>query len=151
MGLKRLVGSGDRIGATVGPVLVVGVVLNVAFPEVFSVGGPPVWLAVVAVLLLVPGIVAWAWSVVLILRDVPRGRLITGGPYAVVKHPLYTAVGLLVLPAAGLLLDTWLGVVVGIALYVASRVFAPAEERVLARVFGARWDAYRDGVLVPWL
>ena len=40
-GLGALVGSGDRIGAFVLPFVLVGVALNIAFPETFSVGGPP--------------------------------------------------------------------------------------------------------------
>jgi Isoprenylcysteine carboxyl methyltransferase (ICMT) family. len=47
---------------------------------------------------LIPGVTIWIWSVVLILTKVPRGELITSGPYALVKHPIYTGVALLVLP-----------------------------------------------------
>jgi protein-S-isoprenylcysteine O-methyltransferase Ste14 len=60
-------------------------------------------------------------------------------------------VALLVLPWLGFLLDTWLGALLGAALYVASRLFAPAEERELARRFGAQWDAYSRSVGIPWL
>jgi protein-S-isoprenylcysteine O-methyltransferase Ste14 len=77
--------------------------------------------------------------------------LITTGPFAVVKHPLYTSVGLLVLPAAGILLGSWLGVVIGVALYVGARLFAPAEEQELRTTFGARWEAYERRVVLPWL
>ena len=70
----------------------------------------------------------WIWSVVLILTRVPRGELITSGPYALVKHPLYTAVAVLVLPWIGFLFNTWLGALIGVALYIGSRIFAPAEE-----------------------
>ena len=59
---------------------------------------------------------------VLILTNVPKGELITGGPYAIVKHPLYTAVALLVIPWIGFLSNTWLGAGIGIALYVGSRI-----------------------------
>jgi protein-S-isoprenylcysteine O-methyltransferase Ste14 len=97
------------------------------------------------------GVLAWAWSAALILTRVPRHRLITDGPYAVMKHPLYTSVGLLVLPAAGLLRHTWLGAVVGLALYANARRFAPDEERELAATFGPEWERYRRTVLLPWL
>jgi len=147
--LARLVGSGDRIALVTAPVLVVGVVLNLALPSVFAVGGPPLPLAVVSVVLLVPGLVLWLWSVVLILRHVPRGELITRGPYALVRHPLYTSVALLVLPWAGFLLDTWLGALVGLVLYAATRRYAPAEEVALSRAFGPRWDAYLRSVRFP--
>jgi protein-S-isoprenylcysteine O-methyltransferase Ste14 len=63
-----------------------------------------------------------------------------------VKHPLYTAVALLVLPWAGLLLNTWLGVAIGLILYLGSRIFAPAEEVDLSRTFGDRWRAYDRSV-----
>ena len=147
--LKALVGSGDRIALFVLPFLVVGVILNVAAPSLFAVGGPSEALRIASIAVLIPGLAIWIWSAALILTHVPRGELIVGGPYAVVKHPLYTAVALLVLPWVGFLLDTWLGVVIGLALYVAARRHAPDEEAELATVFGAEWDAYCDRVRLP--
>lgn len=151
MNLKVLVGSGDRIGLLVLPFLVVGSVLNVAFPSVFAVGGPPAALRAVSIGVLIVGVTTWAWSVALILANVPRRELITTGPYSLVKHPLYTSVALLVIPWIGFLLDTWLGVLIGFALYIGSRMFAPAEEAALSETFGARWDEYRRSVKIPWL
>jgi protein-S-isoprenylcysteine O-methyltransferase Ste14 len=151
MMLKQLVGSGDRIGLLVLPILLGGVLLNVAFPAPFSVGGPSEALRALSVAVLVVGITIWAWSVALILIHVPRGELITSGPFALVKHPLYTSVAFLVLPWLGFLLDTWLGVVLGAALYVGVRMFAREEEEDLANRFGASWDSYARRVLVPWV
>ena len=149
--LKVLVGSGDRIGSLVLPFLVVGVVLNVLWPSVFSVGGPSDVLRAVSIVMLVPGVIIWIWSVVLILVKVPKNELITTGPFVLVKHPLYTGVAFLVLPWLGFLLDTWLGVVIGIVLYVGSRMYAPEEERALAKEFGQEWDEYSRHVKMPWL
>ena len=151
LGLRALVGSGDKIAGFVLPFAVVGVALNLAVPGVFDVGGPSEALRVVSIAVLIPGVTVWIWSALLILTKVPRGELIQGGPYAVVKHPLYTAVALLVIPWIGFLLNTWLGVVIGLALYVGSRIFAPEEEAALEKTFGARWDAYCDRVMLPWL
>lgn len=148
--LRRLVGSGDKIGLLVLPFLIGGSILNLAFPSVFEVGGPPTILRVVSILVLIPGVTIWAWSVILILRNVPRGELITSGPYVLVKHPLYTSVALLVLPWLGFLLNTWLGAALGAVLYAADRIFAPEEEAALSRTFGARWDAYSRRVKLPW-
>ena len=61
---------------------------------------------------------------VLILAKVPHGQLITSGPFSLVRHPLYTDVALLVLPWVGFLLDSWLGALVGIALYIDQAVRA---------------------------
>jgi protein-S-isoprenylcysteine O-methyltransferase Ste14 len=151
MNLELLIGSGDRIGLLTLPFLIVGVLLSLASPSLFAVGGPAPWLVAVSITLLVLGVVIWAWSAILIVTNVPRGRLITAGPYAWVKHPLYTAVALLVLPSAGILLDTWLGVVLGLVLYLASRMFSPAEEAALSRTFGQRWRDYDHPVKLRWL
>jgi protein-S-isoprenylcysteine O-methyltransferase Ste14 len=151
MKIRELVGSGDKIGLVMLPIVVVGVALNLAFPATFSVGGPVDPFRTISIVVLVVGVAIWLWTVVLILAKVPRGELITGGPFALVKHPLYTAVALLVLPWAGFLLNTWLGVVLGAALYVASRLFAPDEERTLAAKFGPSWRRYSDAVLLPWV
>ena len=129
----------------------VGVAVNVAWPSAFSVGGPGDVLRAVSIAILAVGVLCWAWSVALILIHVPRGELITTGPFALVRHPLYTAVALLVLPWLGFLLDTWLGVVLGLVLYGASRWFAPREEAELAATFGPAWDAYAASVRLPWL
>lgn len=131
--------------------MIVGLVLNIAFPSVFDVGGLPTALAVVSVVVLIVGVTMWIWSVVLILTRVPRGELITSGPYALVKHPLYTAVALLMVPWIGFLFNTWLGALIGVALYIGSRIFAPAEEALLSTTFGAKWDEYCSSVRLPSL
>ena len=151
MRLASLVGSGDKIALLMSPFVVVGVLLNVMFPAAFDVGGPSRALQLLSLVVLAVGVVMWVWTAVLILRKVPRGELITTGPYTVVKHPLYTGVAFLVLPWAGFLLDTWLGVLLGAVLYLASRLFAGEEEAELAATFGDRWDRYATSVKIPWL
>ncbi len=149
--LKDLMGSGDKIMLLTAPFLIIGLILNILFPSLFSVGGPSTVVKVISIIVLIPGVILWLSSVVLILTKVPQGKLITSGPYALVKHPLYTSVALLVLPWVGLLLNSWLGILVGAVLYISSRRFSPAEEVGLSKTFGARWDEYCRKVLFPWL
>ncbi len=151
MKVKALVGSGDRIGLLVLPVIIFGLALNIRRPAIFSVGGPSPALRFASIILLIPGVIVWAWSVALILIKVPRNDLITTGPYALVKHPLYTGVAFLVLPWLGFLLNSWLGLVIGIVLYIGSRLFAPKEEIFLAKSFGRKWEEYKRKVLIPWM
>jgi len=151
MKLKVLVGSGDRIGLLTLPFLIIGLILNIIFPSAFYVGGPSTALKVISIIILIPGVTIWIWSVVLILTKVPKSELITNGPYSLVKHPLYTGVALLVLPWIGFLVNTWLGALIGVILYIASRIFSPEEEKILSKTFGTTWDEYRHKVKIPWL
>lgn len=151
MNIRSLIGSGDKIWYFTMPFLAVGLALNILFPAAFRVGGPSSVLKVIALIMLAPGVVLWLWAVALLLTKARRGELITTGPYALVKHPIYTSVGLLVIPSFCFLLNTWLGVLVGIALYVGARLFAPREEVQLSKTFGPAWDEYDRGVKIPWL
>lgn len=149
--LKDLVGSGDKVMGLTLPFLIIGLILNILYPSFFNVGGPSIVLKVISIILLIPGVIIWIWSVILILIKVPQNKLITNGPYSFVKHPLYTGVALLVLPWIGFLLNTWLGALIGIILYIGSRIFSPKEEEILSKTFGSAWDEYRKKVLIPWL
>ena len=149
--LKALIGSGDKIMLFTLPFLIIGLILNFMYPEVFSVGGPTYVLLIISMIFLIPGITIWVWTVALILLKVPEGKLIINGPFAIVKHPLYTGVSFLVLPWLGFLLDTWLGVVIGIVMYAASRKYSKEEEDWLLKNFGNEWDEYNQNVKLPWL
>ena len=151
MKLEVLVGNGRKIGLLTLPFLIVGLILNILFPAYFSMGGPPFALVIVSIIILIPGIVNWIWSVVLILTKIPRKELITTGPYSIVKHPLYTGVALLVLPWVGILFNTWLGILIGLVVYIGSRLYSPEEEQILSNIFGKAWDDYCKKVKLPWI
>jgi protein-S-isoprenylcysteine O-methyltransferase Ste14 len=151
MKLKVLVGSGRKIALLALPFIVIGMVLNILFPSIFNIGGPPLWLIIVSIVILIPGIIIWFWSVWLILTKIPKKELITSGPYSLMKHPLYAGVALLVLPWVGFLVNTWLGLLIGVVVYIGSRLFSPEEEVMLAKIFGEKWTAYSGKVRLPWL
>lgn len=75
-------------------------------------------------------------------------RLITTGPYAHVRHPMYLAV---IASAIGslLLYRTWAALGFAITM-LGLAVRARREERVLAQEFGPEWEAYTAQV-PPWL
>lgn len=151
MKLKVLVGNGRKIGLLTFPFLTIGLILNIFYPAYFKIGGPSPALTIVSIIILIPGIINWAWSVILILTKIPRKELITTGPYSIVKHPLYTGVALLVLPWIGILLNSWLGILIGIIVYIGSRLFSPEEEQILSKIFGKEWVEYNEKVKIPWL
>lgn len=146
-----LVGSGRKIGLFTLPFLIVGIILNMLYPAFFSVNGPPESIFWISLLFLIVGTINWGWSVILIITKIPRKELITTGPYAIVKHPLYTGAALLIFPWIGLICNTWLGVLIGIIMYLGSRIFSPEEETLLSKTFGQEWDEYCKKVELPWI
>jgi protein-S-isoprenylcysteine O-methyltransferase Ste14 len=110
------------------------------------------------VLLLGAGVALDAWSIATQLRagtsPVPAGphsRLVTWGPYAWSRNPIYIAHALV---AAGLGMTLWrsgwafLGA--ALAWKAADRWIVPAEEEQLASLFGAEYEAYSAKVGRWW-
>lgn len=148
--LKLLTGSGDKIGPFVLPFLLLGCILNFIFPSLFTLPKYHLFNSF-GLILLILGLIVCLWSQILILIKVPKKQLITTGPYVLVKHPLYTGASFLVLPALGLILNNWLGLVFGIILYIATRIYRPEEEKRMKKEFGEKYEKYSKGVLLPWL
>jgi protein-S-isoprenylcysteine O-methyltransferase Ste14 len=150
MKIRTLTGAGDLImGATL-PFAVVGIILNALYPEMFRTNMGLMGIILGSIFLIV-GVPIWLTSVFQILVHVPRGELITTGAFVIVTHPLYSSVAWLVIPGIGFVLDTWIGFVIGIVLYVFARLFSVKEERKLEEAFPTEYRAYRATVVLPWL
>lgn len=89
------------------------------------------------------------WS--LTARVLESHRLVTEGPYRLVRHPIYTAMlGLLL--ATGLALSRWEALLAAVVLYaIGTRIRIGVEERLLRETFGSAYDEYarQVGAFVP--
>ena len=73
-------------------------------------------------------------------------RLVTGGPFAYVRNPIYLASIVLGLGMVGLLGDPWmLGLYVGVFIFLYSAI-VPAEEAFLRRTFPGEFERYCENV-----
>lgn len=98
---------------------------------------------------------AWArdvlgrnWSGRVIIQD--RHQLVTAGPYAYVRHPLYT--GLIVAMIGTALVTADIGAVLGFVFALLFIIFKAArEERLMETEFGSAYSTYRQrtGGLLP--
>jgi len=88
------------------------------------------------------------WSARVTLKE--GHRLIRSGPYAFVRHPIYT--GMLVAAAGtALVIGEWRGVVAVAVIWATHSLKARREERLLATEFGEEYADYRrsTGFLFP--
>ena len=80
-------------------------------------------------------------------------ELVRTGPYALVRHPIYASL-LAMLLGTGLLLSSWLGLFLALAIFVTgTEIRVAAEEKLLASRFGESFQAYRQNVpaYLPWV
>jgi protein-S-isoprenylcysteine O-methyltransferase Ste14 len=124
------------------------------------VGTMPLWLQVVggALIWIAMELIFWVFRTNSFLSPVVRiqseraHQLVTHGPYAYVRHPLYGAVFPLQI-GTSLLVGSWLSLLPGLALVATLAVRAIFEEQTVRRAF-VGYDAYCTRVrwrLLPWI
>ena len=117
------------------------------------------WLAIGGLFVLLPATVATIWSRLALgsmwssaARTKDRRTLRTGGPYAITRHPIYSAIiAMLIGTALTHGFGRWGVLVVAITFVLRSKV--AAEERLLTQRFPEQYPRYRERVprLVPRL
>jgi protein-S-isoprenylcysteine O-methyltransferase Ste14 len=174
----RVQGAGERVGVDRGAIAwdgwgyiivrIIGSLALVTFLVLYAINPPwlrvlcvpfPGWLRWAGIFLGVAsfGLCAWAraalgkeWSPYLPIQQ--EHHMVTSGPYACIRHPIYAAY-LFFMTAIALVTASWF--FVGL-LAVSIVVFAlriPKEELMLIEVFGAQYAEYmrRTGGLLPRL
>jgi len=105
-----------------------------------------IWLVMVAVRTL-----GKEWS--LTARLVEGHRLVTAGPYQLVRNPIYTAMfGMLVV--TGLAISHWAALILAVMVFaIGTRMRIRSEERLLRGAFGPEFESYTQRVpaVVPRL
>jgi len=132
-----------------GVILVAPRIIPVTFPS---------WLQGLGVLLLAAGGVFGTWGMVALGRNltpfpkpIEGGELVTSGPYARVRHPIYTG---LILGTLGwaLFRANLTGVALAVALFIFFDLKSRQEERWLVEAY-AGYTEYQRRVrkLIPWI
>jgi protein-S-isoprenylcysteine O-methyltransferase Ste14 len=145
-------GVGPKMGLALAPWLAAAVGLRVWSAEISAIPLLPATARlVIGAVVLAAGFAFWAWSAIYFVRRFFAGQLLTGGPFAWSRNPIYASFIVLLLPAAALLANAWPLLVVDGVLYVIFRTFIGDEDRMLARQFGDAYATYRAAVgeLVP--
>jgi protein-S-isoprenylcysteine O-methyltransferase Ste14 len=94
--------------------------------------------------------IAGNWSGAIVLKE--DHQLVTRGPYALARHPIYT--GFFAMFAAAALVDAQVAALVALGLATATLLAkARAEERLMASAFPDEYPAYRARVkaIIPYV
>lgn len=130
--------------------------LNPPWLRVFSIPLPD-WLRWAGFGLGLVGLGLWTWTQAVLGKEYSpqlqlrrQHRLVTSGPYAWMRHPMYTAmfgVGI----ALALLTANWCFVLFAVAMIAGFVIRAPREERMMLETFGEEYQVYmqRTGRFFP--
>jgi len=142
----NLVGQGGKIIIFILPFVAAAIALQHFFPEWVSLPKDQPVLKYIGYVLFVPGILLWFTGLIQLLKDFPKGKLITTGAYAVCRNPVYSSFILFILPGISFTKLTWLYFMVALAMYFSVRIFIGKEESKLKETFGKEYEAYLGSV-----
>lgn len=121
--------------------------LTYFYDPLFRMDFPPYHtLAAIGIALIAVGIPFYLASLVTVMRAFKAGRLVTGGVYAMCRHPVYAAWVVFFVPGAVFLFNSWLGFTAPVFMYVLLRIMSRTEDEYLERTFGDEYRTYRNRV-----
>jgi len=145
-------GVGPAVGPPTACYALAALMATFVWPSVFTCAVVPYpCLAVVGGTLLAIGVALYVVAVLTVRKAYRDGRLVTDGMYAICRHPIYAVWILLILPALGLLVNSWLVLSTALVMYVLTRIHLRREEESLEAQFGQQYADYkrRTGAIFP--
>jgi protein-S-isoprenylcysteine O-methyltransferase Ste14 len=137
-------GIGPRISLSAVAYGVAAGIVTYAFPAACLLA-PLHHVAVVtfAVILIVLGVPMWLVGAVSAMRAYNHDQLVTSGIFSVVRHPIYSAWIVLLLPGLALLSRSWPLLLTPFVAYAVFKRLIHREDEYLARRFGQAYLDYR--------
>lgn len=145
-------GVGPNIATAVLTYAAIAAGATYAWPEACVLSAVPTAVSVaVAAVLLVLGVSCLAAAATSVMKAYQYDRLVTSGIFSVVRHPVYAAWIVWILPALALLSRSWPLFLAPLVAYAVFRLRIHCEDEYLEQRFGQAYRDYRARVpeLIP--
>ena len=142
-----LFGCGPTLALLCLPYILLSLIVMFRYPEFLNLGflGYPfikylgfIWLGL--------GIIFWIYSAVFFLKYFKPGKLITLGPFALCRNPIYSSIIVFIIPALALIFHSGLIFSIALVLYLGFKISIHGETIVLRRIFGEEYERYEKSV-----
>lgn len=138
-----ILGIGPKIGRIALPWLAVAITLSILYPGVFAyLQSRSLVLTIAGIILMVVGVALWFISGKIMVEAVHETKLQTGGPFALCRNPLYSAIILFVIPGLSLVMNSWLIITTCPVAYLVFKRCIREECAELEKVFGEAYKKY---------
>ena len=98
------------------------------------------------------GCIYWIYSAMYFLKHFQPGRLITKGPFALCRNPIYSSIIIFIIPALAIIFHSGLTLSIALVLFIGFKISIHGEINILRRIFGEEYDTYEKSVneIIPF-
>jgi len=128
------------------PFIIIFSILNAFFYSIFQIPIHYIWLLLIGILLTIIGLYIYIKSVKVVKNAYNSSRLTIEGFYGHMRHPMYGAVILFILPGIVFLLNSWILFFIPLTFYIMFRIFIKREEIYCLEKFGEKYSHYKHKV-----
>lgn len=142
-----LFGCGPKLALLSLPYIILSLVIMFLYPDFFNLGFLDfsffrilgmVWLAI--------GLIFWGYSASYFIKNFKPGKLLTEGPFALCRNPIYSAVIVFIFPSLGIIFHSGLLLSIAVVLYIGFKLSIHGETIILRRTFGETFTQYERTV-----
>ena len=140
-------GIGPKLALLCLPYIILAIIVMYRYPEFFDLkflDFPHVkvfgfaWLGL--------GIILWISSAIVFLKHFKTGKLITHGPFALCRNPIYSSIIVFIIPSLALIFHSGLLFSISVVIYIGFEISIHGENRLLNRSFGEEYELYEKSV-----
>lgn len=140
-------GCGPRLALLSLPYVILSLVIMYKYPEFLDLKFLDLrFVKVLGIIWLVMGITFWVYSAIFFLKYFKPGKLITRGPFALCRNPIYSSIIIFIIPSLALIFHSGLTFTISLVLYIGFVISIHGEVNVLRRIFGEEYEKYEKSV-----
>jgi protein-S-isoprenylcysteine O-methyltransferase Ste14 len=148
-----LFGCGPKLALLSLPYVILSLTVMYKYPEFFNLRFLDfLYAKVLGFIWLGLGMIFWLYSAIFFLRYFKPDNLLTKGPFALCRNPIYSSIIVFIIPSMALILHSGLIFSIALVLYIGFRISIHGESIVLRRIFGDEYEKYEKSVneIIPF-
>jgi|WetSurSiteA1Bulk_404760.scaffolds.fasta_scaffold29576_2 protein-S-isoprenylcysteine O-methyltransferase Ste14 len=142
-----LFGCGPKLALLSLPYIILSSVVMYRYPEFLNLQFlNSLYIRILGFIWLGLGIIFWICSAIFFLNYFKPGKLITNGPFALCRNPIYSSIIVFIIPSVAIIFHSGLILSISLVLYLGFKISIHGETTVLRRIFGEEYEIYERSV-----
>jgi protein-S-isoprenylcysteine O-methyltransferase Ste14 len=148
-----LFGCGPKLALLSLPYVILSLIVLYRYPDFFDLKFLDIYFVkILGFVWLGMGIIFWIYAAIYFLNYFKPGKLITKGPFALCRNPIYSSIIVFIVPSLGLIFHSGMIISISVVLYIGFKISIHGETTILRRIFGEEYEVFEKSVneIIPF-